>query len=586
MKKIFTLITKKEIFLYICSALCVILQVGLEVAIPQKMGEMTDMLQESDAAMGGIMRQGVSMFVYSLLALAAAFLTSFFVSKAGAALDRILRKNVFEKIISFSLEEMEKFGTSSLIARCTSDITQVQSFITGGLQLLVESLITIVWVIICISGADSLWTVSTVVAVLIIAVSFSVITIVTMPYVKRLQSVKDKLMEISREHIMGIRTVHAYTAFDFQRERYEGANEEHRALLLFYDKAMAIFNPGATAVLYILSVVIYVSGAYLITAAGPSEKMRLFSNMVEFISYSGMLISSFIYLIMIISNLPATLVSAGRIEEVLDTKLSITDGNRDITAAGDKNGEIEFSHVSFKYPGSKDYVLKDISFKVSKGENAALIGATGCGKTTLLNLIPRLYDASEGAVLVNGINVKEYKVDSLRNIIGYVPQKNFLFAGTIGGNIAYGENGRFKAALDDIKEAAYLGQAAEFISQKEGQYEAPVAQGGANFSGGQRQRLAISRAICRDPEIYLFDDSFSALDYKTDAVLRKNLRTRAGGATMLIVAQRISTVQGADKIIVLDKGKIVGEGTHAELMAGCRVYREIAQSQNIKEADS
>ena len=586
MKKIFTLITKKEIFLYACSIICIVLQVGLEVAIPQKMGQMTNMLQQSDTAAYDIIRLSVSMFIYSLLALAAAFLTSFFVSRAGAALDRILRKNVFEKIISFSLEEMERFGTSSLIARCTSDITQVQSFITGGLQLAVESAVTIVWVIICIAKADFLWTIATVIAVLIISVSFSVITIVTMPYVKRLQSVKDKLMQISREHIMGIRTIHAYTAFDFQKERYEKANEEHRALLLFYDKAMAIFNPGATAVLYILSVVIYVLGAYLITgASAASEKMRLFSDMVEFISYSGMLISAFIYIIMIISNLPATLISAGRIKEVLDTKLSITDGNKDIPADNDKNGEIEFSHVSFKYPGSKDYVLKDVSFKISKGENAALIGATGCGKTTLLNLIPRLYDAVEGQVLVGGINVKDYKVDLLRNIIGYVPQKNFLFAGTIGSNIAYGENGRFKAALDDIKRAAYIGQAAEFINKKEGQYEAMVAQGGANFSGGQRQRLAISRAICRDPEIYLFDDSFSALDYKTDALLRKNLRMRAGGATMLTVAQRISTVQGADKIMVLDKGRLVGEGTHAELLAGCKVYREIAQSQNMTGAE-
>ena len=526
------------------------------------------------------------MLGFSLLALAAAVMTSWLVSKAGASLDRTLRKNVFEKTMSFSLEEIGRFGTSSLISRCTTDVTQIQNFVTGGLQLTVESAVTIVWVVVCISGARRVWTFSTVAAVLIICVTLTAVMAAVIPCIKKLHSVNDSLVEVSREHINGIRSVHACNAYDFQKERYEKINGEQIRLHLFYDRSMAAVNPVATAVLYLLSVVIYVSGAYLISAAGEREKLVLFSGMVEFISYSGMLINSFIYLIMTLSTLPGTLVSAGRIAEVLNTEPTVTDGCRAAPAhAPEKTGELEFSHVSFRYPDSKENVLTDVSFKVRKGETVAVIGATGCGKTTMLNLIPRLYDTTEGAVLVNGVDVRDCKVRELRNLIGYVPQKSFLFSGTIAGNIAYGDNGRFRATLSDIKEAAETGQAAGFISNKEGKYDAPVAQRGSNFSGGQRQRLAISRAVCRDPEIYLFDDSFSALDYRTDSLLRKSLRERAGDATMLIVAQRISTIRNADKIIVLDGGRVVGEGRHEELLASCDVYREIALSQNEENMD-
>lgn len=585
MKKIIKLVTPKEAVLYLYSMIFIIIQVGLEVAVPQKMGTITEMLQRGECDIKDIFVQGGVMLLYALLAMVATILSTLFISKAGAALDKCIRKQVFEKTMSFSLEEMGKFGTPSLIARCTSDITQVQSFITGGLQNAVRSPITIVWVIVCISGTHLYWSIATIAAVGIIVTMLTVITIITMPSVKRLQQVNDKLIETSREHITGIHTIHAYRAFEFQKKRYENVNEEQTRLHLFYDKAMAIFNPGATAVLYLLSVTIYVLGAYIITASGSDEKLILFSRMVEFISYANLLIAAFIYLIVIISNLPNTLVSANRITEVLDTKVSIVDSTEQKKADESNKGTIEFSHVSFRYPGSKVNVLEDISFKVNRGETLAIIGATGCGKTSLLNLIPRLYDATEGTVYVDGIDVKDYKLNELRNIIGYVPQKSVLFSGTIADNIDYGENGRFHATLAEIQEAARIGQAEEFIMMKDKGYDTKVAQGGANFSGGQRQRLTISRAICRDPEIYLFDDSFSALDYKTDNILRKKLREHVGDSTMCIVGQRISTIRNADKILVIDNAKIVGEGKHDELLKNCSVYREIALSQNIKEVE-
>ena len=586
MKKIISLITKKDALLYLCSILCIFLQIGLEVMIPRKMGDITELLQQigadasAAAQFSDIVRQGAAMLLFSLLALAAAVVTSWLVSTAGASLDRTLREKVFEKTISFSLEEIGRFGTSSLISRCTTDITQIQNFATSGLQLSVESAVTIVWVTVCISVSNRIWTFSTLAAVLIICVTLTAVMAVIMPCIRKLQSVNDSLVEISREHINGIRSVHACNAQDFQKKRFEAVNGEQIRLQLSYNKAMAVVNPAATAVLHLLSVVIYVSGAYLIFSAGEPEKLALFSGMVEFISYAGMLISAFISLIITMSTLPGTFVSAGRIAAVLNTDPRITDGPRTPSdAAAGERGTIEFSHVSFRYPDSKENVLTDISFRIGSGETVAVIGATGCGKTTLLNLVPRLYDATEGAVLVNGIDVKDYNIRGLRNLIGYVPQKSMLFSGTIAGNISYGDNGRFQATLHDIKNAAEVGQAAEFIAKKEGAYHAPVAHGGSNFSGGQRQRLTISRAVCRDPEIFLFDDSFSALDYRTDSLLRKALRERAGDATILIVAQRISTIRNADRIIVLDKGRIVGMGKHDRLLASCEVYREIALSQ-------
>ena len=586
MKKVISLITKKEALLYIISVLCIFLQIGLEVTIPQKMGNITDMLQQigaegADAVpFSDIVWQGAAMLLFSLASLAAAVVTSWLVSTAGASLDRVLREKVFEKTISFSLEEIGRFGTSSLISRCTTDITQIQNFATGGLQLSIESAITIVWVIVCISVSNRIWTFSTLGAVLIISITLTVVMAIIIPCIRKLQSVNDSLIEISREHINGIRSVHACNAQDFQKERFEKVNEKQIKLQLFYNKAMAVVNPAATAVLYLLSVAIYVSGAYLISSSGELEKLALFSGMIEFISYAGMLITAFISLIITLSTLPGTLVSADRIAGVLNTDPRISDGQH---ASSDqepeKRGEIELAHVSFRYPDSRENVLTDVSFSVSNGETVAIIGATGCGKTTLLNLVPRLYDATEGSVLINGVDVRHYKLRNLRNLIGYVPQKSMLFSGTIASNISYGDNGRFQATLNDIKKAAETGQAAGFIAQKEGTYNASVAHGGSNFSGGQRQRLTISRAVCRDPEIYLFDDSFSALDYKTDSLLRKSLREKAGDATILVVAQRISTIRNADRIIVLDKGRIVNVGNHDQLLSSCDVYREIALSQ-------
>lgn len=583
MRRILAVITKNEWKLYFFALIFILLQVVFEILIPQKMGDIAMMLQDGNGTVKDVLLQGLVMLAYSLLALLAAVFTAYFISKSGAAIDRCIRKNVFEKTMSFSLEEMGEFGTSSLISRCTTDINQVQMFITGGVQNIFLSALKIISIIGCMASAHWYWSASTFVAVAIIVLMLTTITIVTMPAVKRVHYVNDELIERSREHIMGIHVIHAYNGFGFQKKRYEAANEEQTKLYLFYEKAMAVFTPGAAAVLYLLSVVIYVIGAYILLTVGDSEKAVVFSNMVEFISYANMLVISFIYIILVISMLPPTLVSASRIAQVLDTDVSIKDSDIDEPVSDANRGAIEFSHVSFKYPGSNENVLTDISFKINKGETFAIIGATGCGKTTLLNLIPRLYDASEGDVFVDGINVKDYKIKNLRNILGYVPQKSRLFSGTIAQNIAYGENGKFQAALSDIENAARIGQADEFIKLKENQYNATVAHGGSNFSGGQRQRLTISRAICRDPEIYIFDDSFSALDYKTDATLRKKLHENAGDATMCIVAQRISTIRNADRILVMDKGRIVGNGKHDDLIKECDVYREIVEAQNKKE---
>ena len=579
MQKIVKLISKKEAFLYIFCVLSILIQVSFEMAIPKEMAETTYALQNGTNDMEDIMHLGNLMLAFSIGALVAAVCASYSASKAGASLSRHLREKVFSKIMTFSLEETGKYGTASLISRCTTDITTVQDFVTGGLITIIKSPITIVCVVVRMSMDYWQWSAATTSAVILIVAFVVLMLKLAVPVMKRYQEVNDKIIEESTEHITGIRVVHSNKANVFQKKRYEKLNDEATKLLLFGERMVGVFVPFTTAVMNLLVVAIYVLGAVIMNSNDSNARMLIFAEMTEFLSYSILLVSAFVYVILIIANYPTTKACALRINEVLDTRVRITDGEESIIDDAAAGGAIEFSHVSFKYQGAKENALTDISFKVEPGENVAIIGSTGSGKTTLLNLIPRLYDVNEGVVSVCGIDVRKLKINELRNILGYVPQKSMLFMGTIANNISFGINSKYKESLDEIKKAAKIGQADEFISHKEGGYEGTVAYRGSNFSGGQKQRLTISRAIYRDPKIYLFDDSFSALDFKTDSILRKKLRENAQGATVIIVAQRISTIRNADKIIVLDKGRIVGEGTHDFLMNNCEVYKEIAQSQ-------
>lgn len=571
--------------MFAISILLIVAQVWLETAIPAKISDITNLVQVKESPVSQILVQGGIMVIYAVAALLAAVLVVYLISRIGAKVSTRLRAEIYEKTMRFSMEEVGKFGTSSLITRCSDDVIQVQMFISAGLQYLIKSPLLAVFVIFNMTQGHIYWTFAALGAVFLITILLSVIIKLSMPAVRGIQEKNDALTNVDREHIMGIRVVNAYHAEEFQKKRFEQANEGVTGLNFLYSKAMAVFNPGANAIVYGLSIAVYVLGAFIISSAGADEKLGLFSSMLSFVSYSTLLLSALVYLILIVSLLPGALVSVRRISEVIEQTIRIQDGREEELSTKEK-GTVTFSHVSFAYPGGKEYVLKDISFQAKKGETVAIIGATGSGKSSILNLIPRMYDTCEGEILVDGVNVKEYQLKDLRNRIGYVPQKSFLFSGTIAGNIGFGDNGRLAASLKEIEKAARVGQAEEFILGKEQGYDSCVEQGGSNFSGGQRQRLTISRAICRDPEIFLFDDSFSALDYQTDSKLRKKLRETAGDATMIIVAQRISTIRNADRILVIDEGRLVGEGTHEQLMEECSVYQEIASSQlkNEKEA--
>ena len=518
----------------------------------------------------------------ALGSLLSAFIVGYFVAKIAAGLAMRLREMVYNKTMSFSMEEINKFSTSSLINRSTNDITQIQTFVAIGLQALIKAPIMAVWAIVKIAGKGLEWTGATGVAVAVLVVLIGTIIGLVMPKFRKIQSLNDNLNRVARENLTGIRVVRAYNAEKFQEERFEKANNDLTSTNLFANRIMSIMQPGMTLIMSGLSLSIYWIGVYLINGAQMTEKLTLFSNMVVFTSYAVQVIMAFMLLTITFIILPRASVSAKRINEVLDNQENIVDGNR---TDGDllEQGEVEFRHVSFRYPDADQYVLHDINFTAHAGETVAFIGSTGSGKSTLINLIPRFYDATEGEVLIDGINVKDYKQEALRNKLGYVPQKSVMFSGTVASNVTYGENGKAPADQELIEQSISIAQAEEFVLKMKGTYQAPISQGGTNISGGQKQRLAIARAICRRPEIFIFDDSFSALDYKTDRILRKALKQETNKATSLIVAQRIGTIMDADKIIVLDEGKIVGQGSHKELLKTCPVYLEIAQSQLSKE---
>ncbi len=582
MVKLLKKLTWKDFILAAAAFVFIIVQVWLSLTMPDYMSEITKLVQTKGSKMNDILIAGGKMLACALGSLLAAVCTSICASKISSNFSANLRGQVFHKVQSFSMEEIGNFSTASLITRSTNDITQVQMLIVMGLEVLLKAPIMAVWALCKISTKNWQWTASTGVAVVVLLSFVGVCVAVALPKFKKLQSLTDNLNRVTRENLTGLNVVRAYNAEGYQQKKFNDANDELTKTQLFANRTMGTMMPGIQMVMNGLMLAIYWIGAYLISNAQMFDKLTIFSDMIVFTQYAMQVVMSFMMLVMIFVLLPRASVSAKRINEVLDMPLSIKDGTKENGIDG-KKGEVEFRNVSFCYPDAEKDVIEDISFTAHKGETIAFIGSTGCGKSTVINMIPRFYDATKGEVLVDGVNVKEYTQKALRNKIGYVSQKAVLFTGSIKSNVAYGDNGTKGFTDDVVKQAIETAQAKEFVDKTEGGVDAFVAQGGSNFSGGQKQRLSIARAICRHPEILIFDDSFSALDYKTDRVLRDTLRKTCADATRFIVAQRIGTIRDADKIIVLDDGKIAGMGKHNELMETCEVYRQIAYSQLSKE---
>lgn len=570
---------KKDWLIIIVSIALIVMQVWFELKMPDYMSKVTVLVQTEGSKMSEILKNGGYMLMCAFVSLVGAVIVGYLIALFASGFSRNLRSKLFRKVEDMSMSEIKEFSTNSLITRTTNDITQVEMFIGFGLQLLIKAPITAVWAITKILNKSWEWSMVTAVAVVILLLVIGILTIIVMPKFKIVQKLTDKLNEVTRENLMGIRVVRAFNAEEYQQEKFQNVNNSLTNLQLFNQKAMSIMAPVMYLVMYMLTLVIYFIGAYLIKDALMADKIALFGDMVVFSSYAMQIIMSFLMLAMIFMILPRAEVSASRINEVLDTDISVKDGNVETKS---EVGTVEFKNVSFKYPDAEEYVLRNISFKANKGDTVAFIGSTGSGKSTLVNLIVRFYDVTDGEILIDGVNIKDYKLEYLYKLIGYVPQRAVLFNETVNNNIRYGE------AMEEISdkkivEAARVAQADEFISKMDDGYESHIAQGGTNVSGGQKQRLAIARAIAKNPEIYIFDDSFSALDYKTDAVLRSELKKYTKDATSLIVAQRIGTIMNADKIIVLDNGESVGVGTHKELLKSCEVYKQIALSQLSKE---
>lgn len=582
MIKILKKLNLKQVILIIISVAFITIQVWLDLKLPDYMSEITVMLQKGGATVKEILNPGSKMLLCALGSLVSAVIVGFFAANVAASFSKNLRGEVFRKVENFGMEEVKKFSTSSLITRTTNDITQVQTIIAMGLQMIIKSPIMFIWAISKISSKSWQWTAVTGGAVFVLLIVIAVLILFALPKFKIIQTLTDNLNKITRENLTGIRVIRAFNAEDYQENKFKKANNDLTKTNLFTQRLMGIMSPVMTLIMSGLTLSIYFIGAYLIDAAKMMDKIDLFSNMIVFSSYAMQVVMAFMMLAIIFIIYPRASVSAKRIAEVLDTNSKIKEGTIDKDISNEK-GTIEFKNVCFKYPDAEEYLLKDISFKINKGETVAFIGSTGSGKSTLINLIPRFYDVTNGEIFVDGINIKDFKHKFLNNKIGYIPQKAVLFNDTIFNNVSYGESGNGKITEDKVKEAIRVAQGFDFVEGMPDKYKSHIAQGGTNVSGGQKQRLAIARAIVRDPEIYIFDDSFSALDYKTDYTLRKELKKHTKDATTLIVAQRIGTIKNADKIIVLDNGEIVGIGIHKTLLKDCTVYKEIALSQLSKE---
>ena len=582
MLKLFKNLTKKEVLLIIICFIFIIFQVWLELKMPDYMSEITKLVQTEGSEISDILLQGSYMLACATGSLLSACIVGFFASYIATSISAKLREELFSQVEEFSMEEMNQFSVSSLITRTTNDVSQVEMLIAMGLQLMVKAPITAIWAVLKILDKNFTWSAITGGAVLILLLTIAILMKLVFPNFKKVQTMIDNVNNVTRENLTGIRVVRAFNGEGYQENKFENVNKELTRLQTFNQRAMSIMSPIMYMIMNGLTLAIYFAGAYMINEAELMNKIGIFSDMVVFSSYAMQVIMSFLMVAMIFMMVPRATVSIKRILEVLNSNISIKDGKIKEGKKGE-NGTIEFKNVSFKYPDSQDYTLKNISFKANKGDTVAIIGSTGSGKTTLINLIPRFFDTTDGEVLVDGINVKEYVQENLHNKIGYVPQKAVLFNETIRNNVDYGENGKKLKTEEEIKEAIRVAQGTEFVEKMEGKYNAHIAQGGTNVSGGQKQRLSIARAIARNPEIYIFDDSFSALDYKTDYKLRKDLKEYTKDTTSIIVAQRIGTVMNADKILVLEDGECVGIGTHKELMKNCSVYQEIAYSQLSKE---
>jgi len=578
MTKLLKEFNKKDYFLVLVCTLLIIFQVWLDLRLPDYMSEITKLVQTEGSKMSDILSQGGYMLLCALGSLISAFIVGYLTSYISATFSQKTRKTLFTKVQSFSMEEIKKFKTSSLITRTTNDITNIQMFISMGLQMIIKAPITAVWAILKILGKNYRWSIATGVAVVVMLSVIGTLMLIVLPRFKIVQKLIDNINDKTRENLTGVRVIRAFNAEKYQEDRFEEGNEKLTNTQMFNQRMMSIMSPTMYLIMNLLPLSIYVIGAGLINSAGMFDRLNLFSDMVVFSSYAMQVIMAFLMLAMIFVMYPRASVSVERIMEVIDTKTKITDG--EFLGNTKLMGEVEFKNVSFKYPDADEYILKNISFKAKKGDTLALIGSTGSGKSTIVNLIMRFYDATEGEILIDGKNIKEYKLETLYKKIGYVPQRAVMFNGSVKYNISYGDK---KVSEKDMKNAARIAQASEFIDKMPKGYNANVSSGGTNISGGQKQRLAIARAVAKDPEIFVFDDSFSALDYKTDYTLRKELKKNAKDKTNIIVAQRIGTILNADEIIVLENGFVKGCGTHAELLKKCKVYKEIALSQLSKE---
>ncbi|VTT11646.1 ABC-type multidrug/protein/lipid transport system, ATPase component [Streptococcus gordonii] len=582
MFKLFKRLTSKEIGLILMTVVFICLTVYLELEVPTYMSEITTLLQTPGTTTGDLWVPGLKMLGLSFASLFSLVIAGFVSSRMASSYTTRLREDIFNRVLDYSNSEIKKFSIPSLLTRTTNDITQIQVFIAMGLQVVIRGSIMAIWAMTKVVGKSDAWLIAVLVAVAAIILMTIVLVTLAFPKQSIVQTLTDKLNSVTRESLTGIRVVRAYNAEDYQDAKFGAANDEVTNLNIFINRFMSLFNPIMSGISSGLTLAIYWIGAYLIHSAASADKLGLFSDMVVFMSYGMQVVIGFLLMGALFIVLPRTLVSAGRINKVLALDSSIKEKDQAQTE-GQSKGQVTFEDVSFRYAKNSEAVIEHVSFTAKAGETVAFIGSTGSGKSTLVNLIPRFYDVTEGRILVDGIDVRDYELKALRNKVGYIPQKAVLFSGTIASNLDFGES--METPLDEEKmwEALELAQAKSFVEEKEAGLESEVSQGGTNYSGGQRQRLAIARALARKPEILIFDDSFSALDYKTDRILRKELAEQTQHMTKLIVAQRISTIMDADQILVLDNGKVVGQGTHKELLATNEVYQEIAYSQLSKE---
>ena len=571
-------LTKREFILIIISTILIILDVALELKIPDYMSNITVLVQTEGSYFIDILINGGYMMLCTASSLVISIIASYIIAEVTSKFSYITREKLYNKILGLDLDNIKGFKTSSLITRTTNDITQIENLLGFGLQMLIKAPVTAVWAITKILNKNIEWSIATIIAVIIIIINLAIIMVRVLPRFKIVQSLIDKINGVIRENLLGIRVVRAFNAEDYSKKRFEVVNEDLTDNQLKNQKLFAFLSPVMFLVMNTLALAIYAIGAVLINQSILAEKLTLFSNMVVFYSYSIQVIMSFLMLVMVFMMLPRANVSSKRILEVLDSVNTLIDGNNKINKEA---GTVEFKNVSFKYFDAEESVLENISFKVGKGETIAFIGSTGSGKSTLINLIPRFYDVSSGEVLVDGVNVKDYTKEDLNKKIGYISQKPVIFSGTVKSNVAFGNFDNISD--EDVNKALEISQASEFVNKMDKGINAKISQGGINLSGGQKQRLAIARGIAKKPEILIFDDSFSALDYKTDSLLRKSIQENLKDTTVMIVAQRIGTIMNADKIVVLDNGKCVGVGTHKELLKSCKIYKEIALSQLTKE---